>query len=215
MLNTTLGHLHFWPSLITINGIFFPMFLQGMAGVHRRWYDGGATYEQIIKPVIHWNNFMSVSAFLLGLAQLPFIFNFFWSMWRGERVTSDNPWHSTTVEWATPTPPGHGNFIKPIVVYRGPTNTAFPARKRITHRNPSHRGERKSSSTRRRACCPRPLVAMQIPYEVTARPDTGLYNAKLGIWLFLASEVMLFGGLFSAYIFLRLGADEGTGRTGC
>jgi hypothetical protein len=50
---------------------------------------------------------------------------------------------------------------------------------------------------------------MQIPYEVQARPDTGLYNAKVGIWLFLASEVMLFGGLFSAYIFLRLGADDG------
>src|SRR5688572_24152443 len=50
---------------------------------------------------------------------------------------------------------------------------------------------------------------MQIPYEVQARPDTGLYNAKVGIWLFLASEVMLFGGLFSAYIFLRLAADPG------
>ncbi len=50
---------------------------------------------------------------------------------------------------------------------------------------------------------------MQIPYEVSARPDTGLYNAKLGIWLFLASEVMLFGGLFSAYIFQRLGAEPG------
>jgi cytochrome c oxidase subunit 3 len=50
---------------------------------------------------------------------------------------------------------------------------------------------------------------MQIPYEVTPRPDTGLYNAKLGIWLFLASEVMLFGGLFSAYIFERLGAEPG------
>lgn len=50
---------------------------------------------------------------------------------------------------------------------------------------------------------------MQIPHEVQARPDTGLYNAKLGIWLFLASEVMLFGGLFSAFIFLRLGADPG------
>src|SRR5215213_5054768 len=50
---------------------------------------------------------------------------------------------------------------------------------------------------------------MQIPYETTARPDTGLYNAKLGIWQFLASEVMLFGGLFSAYIFLRMGSDDG------
>jgi len=50
---------------------------------------------------------------------------------------------------------------------------------------------------------------MEIPYNVSARPDTGLYNAKLGIWLFLASEVMLFGGLFSAYVFLRLGAEPG------
>ena len=48
---------------------------------------------------------------------------------------------------------------------------------------------------------------MDIPYTVHARPDTGLYNAKVGIWLFLASEVMLFGGLFSSYIFLRVGAD--------
>lgn len=51
---------------------------------------------------------------------------------------------------------------------------------------------------------------MDIPYTVQARPDTGLYNAKLGIWLFLASEVMLFGGLFSAYVLLRVGADPGT-----
>ncbi len=51
---------------------------------------------------------------------------------------------------------------------------------------------------------------MEIPYTVTARPDTGLWNAKVGIWLFLASEVMLFGGLFSAYVFLRLDADPGS-----
>jgi len=50
---------------------------------------------------------------------------------------------------------------------------------------------------------------MEIPHTVTARPDTGLYNAKIGIWLFLASEVMLFGGLFSAYVFLRVGALPG------
>ncbi len=52
---------------------------------------------------------------------------------------------------------------------------------------------------------------MEIPYTVTARPDTGLWNAKIGIWLFLASEVMLFGGLFSAFIFLKLGADANPG----
>ncbi|MFL3025162.1 MAG: heme-copper oxidase subunit III [Candidatus Neomarinimicrobiota bacterium] len=49
---------------------------------------------------------------------------------------------------------------------------------------------------------------MDIPYTVKNRPDTGLYNGKLGVWLFLASEVMLFGGLFSAYIFLRTGVDS-------
>ncbi len=55
---------------------------------------------------------------------------------------------------------------------------------------------------------------MQIPYTVTARPDTGVFNAKLGIWLFLASEVMLFGGLFSAYVFLRIGAPAWPGELG-
>src|SRR6266704_3218176 len=48
---------------------------------------------------------------------------------------------------------------------------------------------------------------MDIPYTVQPRPDTGLFNAKVGIWLFLASEVMLFGALFSSYILLRVGAD--------
>src|SRR5437667_12688683 len=51
---------------------------------------------------------------------------------------------------------------------------------------------------------------MEIPYTISTRSDTGRWNAKVGIWLFLASEVMLFGGLFSAYIFLRLDAAPGT-----
>jgi len=55
---------------------------------------------------------------------------------------------------------------------------------------------------------------MEIPYTVKPRPDTGLYNAKLGIWLFLASEVMLFGALFSSYVLLRVGADPGTWSMG-
>ena len=55
---------------------------------------------------------------------------------------------------------------------------------------------------------------MEIPYTVAARPDTGVNNAKLGVWLFLASEVMLFGGLFSAYVFLRVGAPEWPGAIG-
>jgi cytochrome c oxidase subunit 3 len=55
---------------------------------------------------------------------------------------------------------------------------------------------------------------MDIPYTTEARPDTGLYNAKLGIWLFLASEVMLFGALFSSYVLLRTGAAPGTWHYG-
>ncbi len=51
---------------------------------------------------------------------------------------------------------------------------------------------------------------MEIPYTISARPDTGLYNGKLGIWLFLASEVMLFGAIFTSYLFVRLGADDGS-----
>ena len=50
---------------------------------------------------------------------------------------------------------------------------------------------------------------MNIPYILEERPDTGLTNSKLGIWVFLASEIMLFGGLFSAYVFLRIAAPEG------
>lgn len=50
-------------------------------------------------------------------------------------------------------------------------------------------------------------AAIEIPYNSTERPDTGLYNAKLGVWLFLASEVMLFGALFSTYVLLRTGAE--------
>jgi cytochrome c oxidase subunit 1 len=125
MLNPFLGHVHFWTSLDFINGVFAPMFLLGMHGFHRRWWDGGITYEQLAGPVLGWNSFMSNSAFLLGLAQLVFIFNFFWSLVAGKKV-GRNPWASTTVEWDAPSPPGHGNFDHPIAVYRGPYEYSVP-----------------------------------------------------------------------------------------
>lgn len=130
MMNEFLGKVHFWASLIFINGVFFPMFLQGMAGVHRRWYDGGgasaeALTYQLAGPVLHWNKFMSYSAFLLALAQLPFIINFFWSIWRGRQV-GRNPWDATTVEWDAPSPPPHGNFDKELSVHRGPYEYSVP-----------------------------------------------------------------------------------------
>jgi cytochrome c oxidase subunit 1 len=96
-----------------------------MAGVHRRWYDGGLSYPELIKPVVHWNVFMSNCAFLLGLVQLVFIVNFFWSIWAGKKV-GKNPWHGTTLEWDAPSPPPHGNFDAPLVVYRGPYEYSVP-----------------------------------------------------------------------------------------
>lgn len=123
-MNEFWGRVHFFSSLIFINGIFFPMFLQGMAGVHRRWYDGGVSYE-LAKPVLHWNEFMSVSAWLLGLAQIPFIVNFFYSIWKGKKV-NDNPWEATTLEWAAPSPPPHGNFTHEPTVYNGPYEYSLP-----------------------------------------------------------------------------------------
>ncbi len=126
MMNEFLGKIHFWGSLVAINCLFFPMFLQGMAGVHRRWYDGGIAYAQTVQPVLHWNGFISNAAWILGAIQLVFVYNFCWSMIRGKKVPNDNPWDATTLEWDTPSPPPHGNFIKPITVYRAAYEYSVP-----------------------------------------------------------------------------------------
>lgn len=125
-MSEVLGKIHFWPSLIFINGIFGPMFLQGLAGVSRRLWDGGQQYAHA-QEVLHWNEFMSICAFGLLAAQAPFIFNLFWSIKKGKKVDS-NPWQATTLEWAAaPSPPiGHGNFPSPPVVYRSAYEYSAP-----------------------------------------------------------------------------------------
>ena len=118
------GRVHFWCSLIFMNLIFLPMFKQGFDGMSRRMSDGGATYASgegvlgLAAESIMTNTIISHAAWGLAIAQVPFIVNFFWSIRNGEKVTSDNPWNSTTLEWQTPTPPPHGNFITQPVVYR-------------------------------------------------------------------------------------------------
>ena len=136
LMNEFWGKVHFWTSLIFMNLIFQPMFAQGMAGLGRRMYDGGVTYAGADDPaaglvgVPQWvfgmNRHISWAAWCLGLAQIPFIINFFLSMKKGKKVTSDNPWGATTLEWQTPTPPPHGNFDKPIEVHRGPYEYSVP-----------------------------------------------------------------------------------------
>ena len=125
-MNDTLGKIHFWGTIIAMNGVFMPMFIQGMAGVSRRLYDGGQIYD-VAQGVLHWNETMSIFAWILGVFQFFFIFNFFWSMKKGEKVSS-NVWEATTLEWtATTSPPlGHGNFEVIPTVYRGAYEYSVP-----------------------------------------------------------------------------------------
>ena len=123
-MNEFLGQLHFWPSLVFMNGVFFPMMIQGLNGVSRRLADGGISYD-FAGEVAGLNRMMSVSAWCLALAQIPFIINFFMSIRNGEKA-GRNPWNSTTVEWLAPSPAPHGNFDQEIVVTRGPYEYSVP-----------------------------------------------------------------------------------------
>ena len=119
-MNEGLGKIHFYGSFICMNGVFGPMFIQGLAGVSRRLYDGGTTYLHA-QPVLQWNEFMTMAALGLGLFQFFFIANLFISLAKGDKASS-NAWDATTLEWAAaPSPPlPHVNFEKVPDVYRGP-----------------------------------------------------------------------------------------------
>ena len=131
-LNEKWGKIHFWLSLVFMNLIFQPMFVQGMAGMNRRLADGGATYAGNQTPDIwtpfhvHLNVPIAMATWVLGVAQIPFIINFFWSLRNGRKVESDNPWNATTLEWQTPTPPPHGNFVELPKVYRAAYEYSVP-----------------------------------------------------------------------------------------
>jgi len=132
-LNDFWGRVHFWISFVCINGIFFPMFAQGLAGVSRRLYDGGAQYAHAKQIAAQTNPFMSICAIGLLVAQVPFIINFFYNAiaaalgHRDEKLGS-NPWEATTMEWAATTSPplAHGNFEVMPVVHRGPYEYNVP-----------------------------------------------------------------------------------------
>jgi len=123
--NEFLGKLHFWPTLLFMNGIFLPMLFMGMGGVSRRLYD--QTEYAHGQAAQNWNVIMSWSAWLMGLTQLIFILNLVLTILAGRKVGA-NPWHATTLEWSAPSPPPHGNFLEPPKVYRDPYDYD-PARK--------------------------------------------------------------------------------------
>ena len=119
-----LGRLHFWGSLIGMNGIFLPMFIQGLAGINRRLYDGGRSYTAFAGFEGSFE-LQAWSAVFLGLVQLVFVANLIWSLACGPR-TSDNPWSATTLEWTTSSPPPRDNFTAVPVVCRGPYDYSVP-----------------------------------------------------------------------------------------
>jgi cytochrome c oxidase subunit I len=123
-MNDLLGQLHFWGSFVTINLVFFPMFMEGLAGMNRRMYDGGAQYAHNA-AVLHWNILQGYAAWGLGLFQIFFIVNFFMSIKWG-KVVDRNPWEATTLEWSAPSPPPHGNFLAEPIVYRAPYEYSVP-----------------------------------------------------------------------------------------
>ena len=108
-----------------MNAIFMPMFLVGLQGVSRRLWDQ-SEYELGL-ATMKWVRMSSWSAWVMGLAQIPFIINFFMSL--GAKKTVENPWQATTLEWAAPSPPPHGNFAALPVVYRGPYEYSVPGHK--------------------------------------------------------------------------------------
>ena len=131
-MNETLGKIHFFGSLVCMNVVFMPMFIMGMAGVSRRLFDGGASYD-FAQPVLHMNVVSSWGAWILALFQIPFIFNFFWSIWKGEK-TGDEPvaGHDDRVggSLASPArqfPRGPGSAPRALRVQRSRRGQGLPA----------------------------------------------------------------------------------------
>jgi cytochrome c oxidase subunit I len=117
LMNETLGRTHFFLTFVAGNFVFYPMHILGVGGHMRRISD--PTAYEFIKPLQPINEFISISAFVLGAVQLLFLVNFFYSLFWGPKA-GRNPWHSNTLEWTAPSPPPHGNFERTPVVFRGP-----------------------------------------------------------------------------------------------
>ncbi len=131
MMNEKLGKLHFWLTFVGVYFVFFPMHYLGFLGVPRRYYAyfneaGEPLFTTFPVDVKHINMLISVAAFVVGFAQLLFVINFVWSLFKGKRADK-NPWQATTLEWQAPSPPPHGNWGAELpTVYRWPYDYSVP-----------------------------------------------------------------------------------------
>lgn len=107
-MNNTLAYIHFWVTLIGAYLIFWPMHYEGLAGMPRRYLDtsGWLSFNQFGGL----NRMISTVAMVVFAVQLLFVFNFFYSIFKGRKVITQNPWGATTLEWTAPIRPGHGNW---------------------------------------------------------------------------------------------------------
>jgi cytochrome c oxidase subunit 1 len=134
-LNNTMAYIHFWVTMVGAYLIYWPMHYQGLAGVPRRYLDKSGW--------VNFNNFkdldqmITIVTIVVFAAQLLFVFNFFYSIYKGRKVRSQNPWGANTLEWTTPINPGHGNWEGDIPeVHRWPYDYAKDGREFIPQTEP-------------------------------------------------------------------------------
>lgn len=123
MMNETAGKIHFFFTFIFLNGTFYPMHILGAVGFPRRLAD--PYHYETFRPLLALNQFMTICAIGMVAVQIVFAANFILSIFFGKRV-GRNPWGSNGLEWAAPSPPGHGNFDFQPIVYRGPYEYGSP-----------------------------------------------------------------------------------------
>ncbi len=127
MMNKRAGYLHFWLTIVSVYGTFFPMHFVGLSGAPRRYY--AYTAYEGFDAALNINVLISIFAILGGLAQLIFVANFFYSMYRGKKAVQ-NPWNSNTIEWTAPVEHLHGNWPGAIPeVHRWPYDYGKPGEK--------------------------------------------------------------------------------------
>lgn len=107
-MNNTLGYIHFWVTIIGAYLIFWPMHYEGLAGMPRRYLDLSPWHT--FNKFQSLNEMISIVSIIVFAVQLMFVFNYVYSMFKGRKVRSQNPWGATTLEWTTPVNPGHGNW---------------------------------------------------------------------------------------------------------
>lgn len=124
MMNTKMGYAHFWTTIVCGYGVFFPMHYVGLNGAPRRYYDYSSF--EFLNATIDLNTLISIFAIVGGIAQVIFLVNFFYSIFKGQKAVQ-NPWKSNTLEWTTPVEMGHGNWPGELPeVHRWPYDYSNP-----------------------------------------------------------------------------------------